>query len=135
LIELLTTLAIVGILAAVAVPGWQQQLISSRRTDATSALLRIETRQAQFLLQHSRYALNSEIGLLPPEGLGISGSFQDFYDISVAAHATGFLASAQAKAHSSQARDMQCHLFTLDATGQRAAKDRDDHDTTNRCWP
>ena len=135
LIELLIVVTILGIITAVAVPSWRQQLQIARRADATGALLRIAMRQEQFLLRQRRYAGNSELGTPPPEGLGISGSFQNHYDISIASHASGYLAIARVKTGGAQDRDTRCRTLNLDAAGRRSSLDHRGHESTAECWP
>ena len=45
LIELMVTIAIVGILAAIAYPAYRAQVLRAQRTDATAALLRVAAAQ------------------------------------------------------------------------------------------
>lgn len=56
LTELLMVLAILGILAAVAVPVYQQQQRKVRRSDARSALLQIQFDQARYRGSHDSFA-------------------------------------------------------------------------------
>ena len=134
LIELLIVITILGIITAIAVPSWQQQLLVTRRADAAGALLRTAMRQEQFLLRQRRYAANSELGTPPPDGLGIGDSFQDHYEISIASHASGYLAIARVRIDGGQARDTRCWIFNLDAAGRRSSLDHRGHESTAECW-
>ena len=58
LMELMITLAIVALLAAIAVPSYREYIIRSNRIDATSALLKIAAAQEKFFLQNNSYATN-----------------------------------------------------------------------------
>ena len=131
LIELLTVICVIGILAAIAIPSWQSQIQKSRRSDATEALLTIAARQAQFIILQKRYADDGDLATQPPNGLGITGSAQQYYDLSLAAHTTGYLAIARPRANAGQIKDKQCQLFTLDATGARSAFDIAGNDYDN----
>jgi len=73
LIELMVTLAIAAILAAIALPSYRQYIIRSNRTAAQTQMMDIANREEQFLLanrvyankttlQANGYALPSEIG-------------------------------------------------------------------------
>ena len=134
LIELLTVVAILGIIMAVAVPSWQQHLLVARRGDATGALLRTALRQEQFLLRQRRYASASEMTMPPPVGLGITGSFHDHYEVSVTSHLSGYLATAQVRINGAQARDTRCWTLNLDAAGNRSALDHHGRESTQECW-
>jgi len=56
LIELMITVAIVGILAAVAYPAYTQYVIRSHRAAAQAEMMDISNRQQQFFLANRRYA-------------------------------------------------------------------------------
>ena len=56
LMELMITLAIVAILAAVAIPGYRQYSTRGHRTEGAMALTQIAARQEQFYLQNNTYA-------------------------------------------------------------------------------
>lgn len=56
LIELMITVAIVAILAAVALPSYQQYVIRANRAAAQSEMMDIANRQQQFFLANRSYA-------------------------------------------------------------------------------
>jgi type IV pilus assembly protein PilE len=56
LIELMITVAIVAILAAVALPSYRQYVIRSKRSAAQAQMMDIANRQQQFLLANRGYA-------------------------------------------------------------------------------
>lgn len=56
LIELMVTVAIVAILAAVAIPNYQQYVVRSNRVTAQAAIMDIANRQQQLLLANRAYA-------------------------------------------------------------------------------
>ena len=55
LIELMIAMAIMAILAAIAVPSYQEFILKARRSEGQSALLDIAARQEQFFLDNHRY--------------------------------------------------------------------------------
>ena len=56
LIQLLIAVAILGILAAVAIPSYEKQIQKARRSDAREALSEIAAQQLEFLLNNASYA-------------------------------------------------------------------------------
>ena len=56
LIELMITVAVIGILAAVAFPSYNQYIIRGNRTSAKAQMMDIANREQQFLLANRAYA-------------------------------------------------------------------------------
>lgn len=56
LIELMIVVAIIGILAAIAYPSYQQYIIRANRTAAQTEMMDIANRQQQFLMADRAYA-------------------------------------------------------------------------------
>ena len=55
LIELMIAIAIIGILAAIAYPNYQEYIIKSNRAAAQAAMMDIANRQQQLLLANRAY--------------------------------------------------------------------------------
>ena len=112
LIELLIVVAIVGILAAIAGPAWNDQVIKSRRADARNTLLAAQIEQEQYRANNLTYATSmSAMGM---------GSFdspsRDYYRLEVvSADATSFLITATPNGN--QANDSTCNVFAVRQTG------------------
>ena len=68
LIELMITLMIVGILAAVAIPAYRQSVIKGNRRAAQSVMMEMINRQHQFFLANRTFATEAELNYtLPPD--------------------------------------------------------------------
>jgi type IV pilus assembly protein PilE len=138
LIELLVTLAIVAVLAALALPGYTHVLNHALRQDARLALLRIQQQQETYFARHLHYA--SDIAGSAPTGLAMSPrSEQEHYVLELRTAADGLSYSAVASADPAgrQARDVPCMHFSLDETGHRRSADSSNHwrdDDLYRCW-
>ena len=114
LIELLIVVAIVGILAAIAGPAWNDQVIKSRRADARNTLLAAQIEQEQYRANNLTYATSrSAMGM----GMGsFDSTTRDYYRVEVvSADATGFLITATPNGN--QANDSTCNVFAVRQTG------------------
>ena len=70
LMELMITIVIIGILAGIALPGYQNSVRKSHRSAAQAEMLEIANRQQQFLLANRSYATSlSNLGYTVPSGV------------------------------------------------------------------
>ncbi len=132
LMELLTALAIVGIVSALAYPGFRGQLLRAHRTEAITGLLTLAAAQERHFMAHRAYAtgLEGSQGGLPISSHTASGR----YGLSVSGEAGGYWASATALPNGPQAADRECATLTLDANGTRRAYSASGEDSTMACW-
>jgi type IV pilus assembly protein PilE len=71
LIELMVVIAIVGILAAVALPSYQQYIVRGHRAAAQSEMMDIANREQQYILSNRIYtATGSDLGYSLPSDVG-----------------------------------------------------------------
>ena len=141
LIELLVTLAIIGIVTTFAVGGYRQYVRRAARVDATSALLRVASAQEKFYAQNGQYADDAARATAPPAGLGIGATERGNYDLSIeiaaGGAAVGYTATATVSAGGDQADDADCWVFTINERGLRTAESRSGDGgaaVTDRCW-
>lgn len=67
LVELMMVIAVIGILAAIAVPQYNEYLRRAKRTAAKSHLIDISSRQQQYLLDRRQYAASvADLGMTTP---------------------------------------------------------------------
>lgn len=114
LIELMIVVAIIGLLAAIAIPSYRDFVVRSNRADAKIALAEVANLQEKYYSQFGTYA-DDLADLNFPEAVG------DHYTVSVNnADATTYTLSAVPNAGSGQERDdTDCPEFTLDNFGNR----------------
>lgn len=62
LIELMITVAIVGILAMIAIPSYQEQVAKSRRAEAMRGLGDLQLRQERWRSNHTSYGTYADLG-------------------------------------------------------------------------
>ena len=121
LIELLIVLAIVGILAAICYPSYQQYVLRSYRAEAISQLLQLANAQEQHLADYGAYSADLAV-------LGVKASERYTFNINLFAAQQEFELTAQAQGQ--QQADSECQLFTLNHLGQRNGQDLQAH----ACW-
>lgn len=85
LIELLVTIAIVGILAAVAYPSYTQHVVKSNRAAAQAHLMEIAQLQQQYLAENRAYATT----LADLNNLSTPTAVSRYYDIIIENVAAG----------------------------------------------
>jgi type IV pilus assembly protein PilE len=136
LLELLVTMAIVGILTAIAWPGYGAILRRAQRDEARLALLGIQ--YAEELRYQNLLAYGDRLAEpLARGGLGLAErSSGGNYRLAVELRNDGqrYLASARPVAQGRQSGDRACALLTIDEAGLRTAADADGRDTTALCW-
>jgi type IV pilus assembly protein PilE len=115
LIELMIAVAVVGILAAIALPAYNSQMRKSRRADAQATLMNVAARQQQTLLDTRAYAAN-----LAALGVAVPASVTPFYTVTVAVGAGAAPSfTATATPQGGQALD-SCGTLTIDQNGVKA---------------
>jgi type IV pilus assembly protein PilE len=122
LIELMITVAVIGILAAVAYPSYNDYLIRASRSAAQSFMLDVSNKEEQFLLDARTYtAVTSNAGF-STLGLTVPAEVSRFYNLTVASvTASTYTIQAAPIAGTRQASDGTLGL-TNDGTKTPAAK-------------
>lgn len=123
MIELLVVLAILGILASVLLPGYEEHSLKSYRAEAMQALLKVAGLQEMLLVDQRRYSADlTELGFASKEYVTESGR----YKISAVVTQQGY----QLKAHAqqAQAQDKSCQVFLLNNYGQKSSE------PASVCW-
>jgi type IV pilus assembly protein PilE len=132
LIEIIIVVVIVGILAMVALPAYQDSVRKGQRSDAKVALLAAAGRMEQFILDRGTYTDDMQ-------DLGYESnpmiSEEQHYDISAEACEDGdlttcYVLTATPRSTSPLADDEECTAFILANTGAREAKGTH----KDECW-
>lgn len=138
LIEIMITVVIAGILAAVAIPNYMQHVGNTRRSAAQVALMDAAQFMQRFYAANNNYgvAVNGTAAALPPAmttvPVGSSGKSIDYnVTLDITGGGTGFTLTAAPAATGSMVND-RCGKMTLSQTGARGVKDGTD--TLAKCW-
>ncbi len=131
LTELLISLALMSVLAALALPTYQQQQRQTRRSDGQAALIQLQMDQARWRSTHDNHT--DTLGAL---GWASDRSPQGHYQISIT-EATSDGYTLEASALGAQAADRECNPLRLrwqgSATALFSAAEHLDSDPA-RCW-
>ncbi len=129
LIEVIIVVAIIGILAAIAVPSYTQYLTDGRRTDAITFLSEAAGEQIRYFSANNQYA-----GSMGELGYGTGATFvtpEGHYSVSVDNPGSQgrFVLTATPVADGPQAGDVECAAFTISDTGVKR-----NTGTNADCW-
>jgi type IV pilus assembly protein PilE len=141
LIELVVTVAIIGILVTIAYPAYQDQIRKSRRPEGQGALVELANLQQQFISDNPSvgYAATLAAGVPTASLNGGAGTpattSSGYYSLDVSAVSAGPPASftVRARPAGAQVADKHCAEMTLTNTGTKASKDSGGAATTD-CW-
>lgn len=131
--ELLISVAIVGIIAAIALPSYRGATRKANRADAHITMARVATLQERYFFQNNTYAADfSDLVSGMAEGAALD-SDEGHYVISLTQTGGGTGWSMTANAVGGQVDDTECAALTLTSLGAKTAVDADANASTE-CW-
>lgn len=117
LIELMVVVVIIAVLAAIAIPIYQQQVMRSRRTAAKSALFDVASREEKLYSTTNNYTESfSSLGYSSGTTLTVPGNGQNFYTIQFAPASNSTTYTVQAVPINAQGSD-GCATYNLTDLG------------------
>jgi type IV pilus assembly protein PilE len=124
LIELLVASILVAIIAAIALPAYQQQVREGRRSEARAMLVTIMNREHRFFADNYVYttSITAALGLNPAQSEnGYYNLSALGYDLSPAGTPRQVLLTATPTTKGGQSSDAACATLTLGTTGARGS--------------
>ncbi len=125
--------AILGLLAAVALPAYQNNVIRSNRAEAKGELLIVASDLERYFSANNAYIVDATpLVVETPSNVTTRTTENGFYQITVAAGATGSINTSfllTATPQGNQTGDV-CTTLTLSSTGVRGATG----DSVDECW-
>ena len=128
LIELVVTMTIVGLLAAIAIPSYIQFTRRGNRTDATRNMM--QTAQALERCYSQGFTYIGCAAALP----GTTPTPQGYYSMTIATPSASQYTLTAVPNGQPQAGDAPCQSFTLTSAGVQTALDGTMVDNTVVCW-
>ena len=136
LLELMVTVAIIAIIAAVAYPAFTKSAMKGRRADAKAAL----NQHAQALERcYGTYGLynstNCSTEVNSSQAFITATSQRGYYTIKAnTLNGTSYQLYATAVSPGAQANDTGCTILTLNSTGQQGSGANNATTDTGGCW-
>lgn len=108
LIELMVTVAVVGILASIAYPSYQQYMVRANRSEVQQFMMEVANREEEYLLNNRRYGTCCAPTTTPNDlNLTVPTHIQAYYTVTVATTTTppAYTITATPKTGTAQAID------------------------------
>ena len=129
LVELMIVVAIVGILAAIAFPSYQESVRKSRRAEAKTELINLANLMEKYYTENGNTYATATIANVGATATTTPGGY---YTLSITANtANSYSLQATPVVGGAQASETKCINYTLDAAG---TKGNTGTGSTTDCW-
>jgi len=129
--ELMITVLLIGIIAGIAYPSYINQIMKSRRGDASATLLTAGVKQETYYAYHGVYTTDmSELGFSADPATSEKGFYQ--VDSVINGTAQSFILTATRLGI--QTDDAVCGDLTLTNTGVKSATNNTESNPAQNCW-
>ena len=131
LTELMIVVAIIGLLASIGYPAYQDQVQKTRRADAKSVLMEAANAMERYYTAEGSYT-DATADDDYPDKSPIDGTLT-YYDIAATITPDGTAYTLTATRSGAQAAD-KCGNLSLSSTGERTIASADAGVTNDDCW-
>ncbi len=130
LLELLIVIMIVGLLATVALPGYQQSVLVGGRSEGHALLLQVAANQERYYSDRHTYSGDADPLVSP--AVAVLNSESDLYRVSVASCPGGDIQHCFVATATPTGRQLAdpCQALTITDTGHKAATGG----SAEECW-
>lgn len=128
LIELMVTVLIVGVLASISIPTYQNFTMKTRRTEGKSLIMDIMQRQEKYYNENNTYTTNlTQLGY--PTTIVLSD--KGYYAVTATAAIDGITNNVilTADPKDTQVKDTECGSYILNSTGLKTTST-----SLKECW-
>jgi type IV pilus assembly protein PilE len=133
LVEIMLALIVVGVLAAVALPAYQQSVQKSRRADAIAMLTAVQQAQERWRANRTGYTAN-----LSDLGFNSAKSSKGYYEIALSnVDISTYTVTATPVSSGAQSKDSICAQFGIAVRGGQVSytsADAASKPTSSKCW-
>ncbi len=132
LLEVMIVIVIIGVIATIALPAYQNSVRKAHRSDAKAGLMAVAGRMEQYILDRSTYTYDmEELGYADDPMITEEGHYTiDAEACTGGSEATCYELTATPQSTSPQASDAQCTTFMLSYTGAKTATGSN----ADECW-
>jgi len=127
LLEVMITVAIVGILAAIALPSYNDYILRSKIIDGTTKLGDFRTQMEKYFLDNRTYQNGADCGIPDPT----PGGGDHFAITCAAASATTYTVTATGIPSTGMSASF---VYTIDQTNTKTSAGPGGHYTAANCW-
>lgn len=131
ILELMATMALIGVLTAIAYPSYVAQISKGRRAEAVAALLKAALKEEKYFSDHGAYTSNmTQLGFNADPATTEHGFYQ--FDAAVPNGGQSFVLTATRLGV--QMTDTECGDLTYSSLSIRSAQNASATDPATKCW-
>lgn len=133
LIEITIVIAIIGILAAIAYPAYNDAMTKARRTDGKTALLDLASRLERYYSENHTYASAtiSPNGTTTTQVLNSNSSPENWYQLQITSQTDSSYSLSAIPQNAQASADTNCATLTYNSIGQEGITGTG---TVDNCW-